>query len=99
MDIRANGAYNADVWTGIVEYGHGYNGASFRAGYEQRFNRIQLRGGGRYIKERWEPTGGVGFNLSQGFGVDVAAFGTSANLERKRHMAIAVSLRLMRSNP
>ena len=99
VDIRANGAYNADVWTGIVEYGHGYNGATFRAGYEQRFDRFQLRGGGRYIKERWEPTGGVGFNLSQGFGVDVAAFGTSANLERKRHMAIAVSLRFIRGNP
>ena len=99
VDIRANGAYNADEWMGIVEYGHGYNGTSFRAGYEQRFNRFQLRGGGRYIKERWEPTGGVGFNLSQGFGVDVAAFGTSANLERKRRMAIAVSLRLMHRNP
>ena len=99
VDIRANGAYNADAWTGIVEYGHGYNGTTLRAGYEQRFNRLQLRGGGRYIKERWEPTGGVGFNLSQGFGVDVAAFGTSANLERKRHVAIAVSLRLMHRNP
>ncbi len=99
VDIRANGAYNADVWTGIVEYGHGYNGTSVRAGYEHRFNRLQLRGGGRYINDRWEPTGGVGFNLSQGFGVDVAAFGTSANLERKRHVAIAVSLRLMHRNP
>ena len=89
VDIRANGAYNAGVWTGIVEYGHGYNGTSVRAGYEHRFNRLQLRGGGRYINDRWEPTGGVGFNLSQGFGVDVAAFGTSANLERKRHVAIA----------
>jgi hypothetical protein len=99
VDIRANGAYHSDAWMGIVEYGQGYNGTSFRAGYEQRFNRIQLRGGGRYIKERWEPTGGVGFNLSEGFGVDVAAFGTSANLERKRHVAIAVSLRLMHRNP
>ena len=99
VDIRANGAYNADAWTGIAEYGHGYNGTTLRAGYEHRFNRLQLRGGGRYIKERWEPTGGVGFNLSQGFGVDVAAFGTSANLERKRHVAIAVSLWFMHRNP
>jgi hypothetical protein len=41
----------------------------------------------------------VGFNLTNRFGVDVAAFGTSANLERKRHVAMAVSLRLMQRNP
>jgi hypothetical protein len=99
VDVRANAAYNADLWTAITEYGHGYNGTTFRVGYERRFDRVQLRGGGRYIKERWEPTGGVGFNLSPGFGVDVAAFGTSANFERKRHAAIAVSLRFIRANP
>jgi hypothetical protein len=99
VDVRANSAYNAEAWTAIAEYGHGYNGATFRGGFEQRFNRVQLRGGGRYIKERWEPTGGVGFNLTNRFGVDVAAFGTSANLERKRHVAMAVSLRLMQRNP
>ena len=99
VDVKGNAAYNAPAWTAITEYGHGYNGTSFRAGFEQRFNRIQLRGGGRYIKERWEPTGGAGFNLSDAFAVDVAAFGTSANLERQRHMAFAVSLRFMRGNP
>ena len=99
VDVRGNAAYNAPAWTAIAEYAHGYNGTSFRTGFEQRFNRIQLRGGGRYIKERWEPTVGAGFNLSGGFGVDIAAFGTSANLERQRHMALAVSLRFMRGNP
>ena len=44
---------------------------------------------------RFEPTGGVGFNFSNRVGVDVAAFATSANLERKRNMAIAFSIRLM----
>jgi hypothetical protein len=96
VDVRANLAYNAARWTGIVEYGHGYNGTSFRGGYEQRFGAIDLRGGARYINERWEPTGGLGFNLGGSFGIDVAAFGTSVNLERKRHVAIAVSLRFMR---
>ena len=96
VDVRGNVAYNAPAWTAIAEFGNGYNGTSFRGGYEQRFSRIQLRGGGRYIKERWEPTGGAGYNFSDRFGIDVAAFGTSANLERKRHVAIAVSLRFMR---
>jgi len=99
VDVRVNGAYNADAWTAITEYGHGYNGTSFRAGFEQRFDAIQLRVGGRYIKERWEATGGAGFNLSNRFGVDVGLFSTSANLERKRHLALAFSLRLMRGTP
>jgi hypothetical protein len=96
VDVRVNGAYNVEAWNGIVEYGHGYNGNTVRGGVERRFDRFQLRAGARYVNERWEGTGGVGFNFSDRFGVDVGAFGTSANLERKRHLAIAVSLRLMR---
>ena len=99
VDVRANVAYNANVWTAIAEYGHGYNGTTFRTGYEQRFNVLQLRGRARYIKERWEPTGGVGVNLSPRFGVDVGFFSTSANLERTRHLGIGVSMRLMRPQP
>ena len=87
------------AWTAIAEYGHGYNGTSFRGGFEQRFGRVSFVVAVDIVKERWEPTGGVGFNLSQGFGIDVAAFGTSANLERERHLAIAMSLRFMRGNP
>ena len=32
VDIRANGAYHSDVWMGIVEYGHGYNGTTSAPG-------------------------------------------------------------------
>jgi hypothetical protein len=95
VDTRANATYNADLWTATTEYGHGYNGNTFRAGLERRVDRVQFRGGARYIKERWEPTGGVGYNLSNRVGLDVGLFSTSANIERKRHLAIAVSLRFM----
>jgi len=44
---------------------------------------------------RGDWTGGAGFNLSEHFGVDVGLFGTSANLERERHLGIAVSLRFL----
>jgi len=98
VDLHTNLTYNAPAWTAITEYGHGYNGTTFRGGYEQRFGAIQLRGGGRYVNERWEPTGGIGFNVSSHFGIDVGVFGTSANFERKRHVAIATSLRFMRRN-
>jgi hypothetical protein len=95
VDVRANVAYDPGSWMAITEWGHGYNGTTFRAGYEYRFDTTQLRVGTRYVKERWEPTGGVGFTLSRSFGVDVGLFGTSANLERERHLGIAVSLRFI----
>ena len=98
VDVRANAAYNADAFTAIAEFGRGYNGTTVRGGYEHRFDRVQLRGGGRYVRERFEPTGGVGFDFSDRVGMDVGLFSTSANLERKRHVAIAVSLRLMSRN-
>jgi hypothetical protein len=93
VDVRANAAYNADSWTAISEFARGFNGTSVRGGYEHRFGGVQLRGGGRYIKERFEPTGGVGVSLSPRTSIDFAAFGTSANIERKRHLALAVSFR------
>jgi hypothetical protein len=100
VDVRANGGYNADAWSAIAEYGHGYNGTTFRGGIEQRLAQVQLRVGSRYIKERWEPTFGAGFNFSDRAGIDAALFGTSANVERKRHWALAVSFRLMtQQNP
>jgi hypothetical protein len=95
VDTQAHIAYNAGPWMAIGELGHGYNGTTVRGGYEQRFHRAQLRGGARYVKERWEPTGGVGYDFSPRFGVDVGFFSTSANLERERHLGIAVSLRFM----
>jgi hypothetical protein len=96
VDVRANGAYNTDGWTAVSEFGHGYNGTTFRAGGEKRFVRFQLRGGARFVTDQWQGTGGVGYNLTPNFGVDVGLFSTSANLERTRHLAIAVSLRVVR---
>jgi hypothetical protein len=95
LDVRVNGAYNADHWTGIAEFGHGFNGTTFRTGFEERLDRYQLRVGGRYIKEQWEITGGAGFNLTPHFGLDLGLFSTSANLERQRHLGIGVSLRFV----
>ena len=63
-------------------------------GVEYRLGRVELRGGGRYTRDRWHPSGGAGFNLSPGWSVDVGAFGTSTNIERTRRLALAVSLRM-----
>jgi hypothetical protein len=93
IDYRGNVAYYSDAWSAAVEVGHGYGGSSFHAGLEKRVGRMEVRGGARYTFSKWNPTAGVGFDLSRRFSVDIAAFGTNANVERERHTSIAVSLR------
>jgi hypothetical protein len=98
VDYRANVAYYGDVWSAAGEAGHGFGGASFHAGLERRFGRMELRGGGRYSFSMWNPTAGVGFDLSRRVSMDVAAYGTNANIERTRQTAIAVSIRFNHLN-
>ncbi len=86
--------YQAERWSAESEFAHGYQGKNFHGGLEYRMGLVDLRGGGRYSRNRWHPSGGVGFNVTPRFGIDVAAFGTSANVEARRDVAIAVSLRL-----
>ena len=96
VDYRGNVTYQADQWSAAVEAGHGFGGASFHSGLERRFNRVEVRGGARYTFSKWNPTVGLGFDLSPRVSLDVAAFGTNTNIERKRQMAIAASIRLNR---
>jgi hypothetical protein len=51
-----------------------------------------------YSREKWNPTYGAGFNLTPRFGIDVAMYGTTANIARERRQAIAISLRFMRED-
>jgi hypothetical protein len=94
VDYRGYVAYTTDAWAATTEVGRGLQGTTFRAGLEKRFDRIELRGGARFIRDRWEPSGGVGFNFTDRVGLDVAAFGTSANVERQRRLALALSIRI-----
>lgn len=96
VEYRAHAAYTSGVWSGAGEYARGLQGKQFRGGLERTFGRIALRGGARYLRDHWEPAGGIGLNLSSRVGLDVAAFTTRANIQRKRHVAIATSVRLMR---
>jgi len=90
---RGNVGYRADRWSAVAEAGKGYAGNSFHGGYEYRFTALALRGGGTYSRQLWNPSAGVGINLGQRVAVDAAMYGNAANVERKRHPAIAVSLR------
>jgi len=93
VDVHGNVGYRADKWTAVAEVGKGYSGKSIHGGYEYRFNALAVRGGGIYSRQMWNPTAGVGINMGQRVALDVAAYGNVVNVERKRHPAIAVSLR------
>jgi hypothetical protein len=93
-----NAAYHHDRWSVIGDVARGFQGTSMHAGFEQRFERMDVRAGGRYSRERWHPSAGVGFNLSPRVALDLAAFGTSTNIEQKRKLAFAMSFRLNRFN-
>jgi hypothetical protein len=94
VDYRFHGGYQSEGWSALAEYGHGFNGDSFHGGAEYRLGVVDLRGGGLYSRETWQPTAGVGLNFGPRVSLDVAVFGTSANAARERRTAIAASLRL-----
>ncbi len=87
-------AYHADRWSAMVEYAHGFLGHRMHAGIEARYGWVELRGGGRFLRDRWHPSVGVGLNGSGGPSLDVALFGGSASALRTRTLSVAVSLRL-----
>ncbi len=89
-----NGAYHWENWSALVDLGYGFENFSFHGGTEYRFSRIEFRGGARYSRKRWQPTGGIGLNLTQRLAFDAALFGTSSNVERIREMSVALSLRI-----
>lgn len=90
------GAYDADKWAVDAEIAHGLQDWEFHGGGEYRMGFIDVRGGGRYSRERWHPSVGIGLNFTSGFGIDLAAFQTTANIERERKIALAASLRFGR---
>lgn len=92
-EYLADLAYHSDRWTAATAYAHGYNGDSLHTGLEYRLRAVDLRGGVRYTRTYWQPTGGVGVNLSQRVGFDIAFFTTRANFEAKPQTSMALSLR------
>ena len=96
VDYRANVAYDVGRWAAVAEFGRGLQGTSFHGGGEIRLGTIDVRGGAVYSRELWNPAAGVGLNMSDRAAIDVALYSNSANIERKRNPAIAVSLRFNR---
>jgi hypothetical protein len=76
------------------EYRHGMQRQQFHAGAEYALLFLEFRGGMRYTRPSWNPSGGIGLNITRRLGIDLAAFGTTTNVERARKMAVALSLRI-----
>jgi hypothetical protein len=96
VDYRVNVGYDVEQWAAVAEFGRGLQGSSFHGGGEYRLGRVDVRGGGVYSRELWNPSAGVGVDLSDRVALDVALYSNSANVERKRNPAVAVSIRLNR---
>lgn len=108
LQYTTNAGYHADHWTVMGQYTvrtsdyapdkDRLNKTTLHAGAEYRFLVLEPRGGVYYSRERWQPAGGLGVNLGK-FGIDGAVYSTDANVQRKRHAAFALSLRIGHKNP
>jgi hypothetical protein len=93
VDYKGQVKYEADRWSAVVGGGHGFGGATMHGGVEWRRKPLEFRGGSRYSYGTWNPSGGVGYDFTPKVALDVAAFGTTANIERARRLAVAASIR------
>ena len=73
----------------------GYDEKSFHGGVERQVGPLWVRGGGRYSRDKWDPT--YGFGIGNKIALDVGFYGTHANLEGKRQTTMAVSVRFNHS--
>jgi hypothetical protein len=102
IEYVGSGGYHANRWQATGELGKrtsnyapdaGHLGSTWiHAGFEYRFGLLQPRAGAFYSRSRWTPAAGLGLNFGK-FGIDVGAYSNDSNVERYRHLAIALSLR------
>jgi hypothetical protein len=108
VQYTGNAGYHADRWTvmgQVTKRTSDYapdkdrlNATTFHVGGEYRFLVLEPRAGVYYSRERWQPSAGIGVNLGK-FGIDYAIYATDANVQRVRHEAMALSLRIGNKNP
>jgi hypothetical protein len=95
LPIRFSGGatFDAGGWAAGVDVAHGLEDLELRGGIEYRLGPVDLRGGGRFVRDMWHPTTGAGLNITDRFGIDVAMLGLATNIEQARETGIAISLR------
>jgi hypothetical protein len=90
----ANVGVEASGWAARAMVADGFNGKSFHGGVEKQLGAFWIRGGGKYSREKWDPT--YGFGIGRRVVLDVAFYGSHGNLEGERRTTMAVSLRFNR---
>ena len=96
LPVRYSGnvGYHANRWSVLADVTHGFENFSFHGGTEYRLSRLEFRIGSSFSRDSWNPSGGVGLNLTRRLSFDVALFSTNANVERGQELAFATSLRI-----
>lgn len=94
LDVRTGVGYHGPRSSTLTAVGKSFNGPWWHGGHEQRFRYGALRGGAFYSRGGWQPSGGAGVNLGSTTALDVAVYGSRANIERTLQPTIAVSLRI-----
>lgn len=89
-----NVGYDGDGYAFKASIVKGFNGKSFHGGAEKTLGLLAVRAGARYSRDHWDPTWGVG--IGRRVGLDVGFYGTHWNLEEKRQISMAVSIRISR---
>ena len=89
-----NVGYDGDGYAFKASVVKGFNGKSFHGGAEKTLGPLAVRAGARYSRDHWDPT--WGFGIGRRVGLDVGFYGTHWNLEEKRQISMAVSLRIGR---
>ena len=98
--VAASSAYYSDKWSAAAEIGRDLQKRlDLNAGVEYWIGPLAVRGGTRYSRKLWHGATGIGFNFTRKFGLDIAAFQNSANIEEDRKPSFAVSLRLNHDRP
>jgi hypothetical protein len=97
--------YRAERWTAVAQLSERrtddpadddrFDGRTFRSGFEYRFGLLEPRVGTYYTRETWHPAAGLGLNFGS-IGLDSAIYTTDANVQRKRRLVYALSLRFGR---
>jgi hypothetical protein len=95
LPVRYTGAiaYHWKSLSAMSDLAYGFENFSFHGGFECRFSRVALRAGGRYSRERWQPSGGIGFALSERWSLDAGVFAHINNIEQVREPSLALTLR------
>jgi hypothetical protein len=94
VDLRLQGSYRNGAWGLVGEIDDGVRGRGASVGLERRFSRLELRSGGRLANREWLPGAGISMKAGRVW-VDVGAAATTTNLEHRRRVMVATSLRIM----